>query len=114
MSSHLSWFGYILQPLEITGVFVYVQKLSECLWHCLEVVRFFQKFRYKSSMPWILEKSAGILSLMVSAHLNSPCLFRFVEDQLIYKLTEFVNHSHHGDASSRSKAISWKIKGLNL
>ena len=84
MSSHLSWFGYILQPLEIIGVFVYVQKLSECLWHCLEVVRFFQKFRYKSSIPLILEKLAGILSLMVSAHLNSPCLFCFVEDQLIY------------------------------
>lgn len=65
-------------------------------------------------MPLILEKSAGILSLMVSAHLNSPHLFRFVEDQLIYKLTEFVNHSHHGDASSSSKPISWKIKGLNL
>ena len=47
----------------------------------------FQKFRYKSSLPLIFEKSGGIhtvLSLVASAHLNGPCLFRFVEDQLTY------------------------------
>lgn len=76
-----------VHSLEITGIFVCVQKVSECLWYCLEVVRFFQKFRYKSSLPLIFEKSGGIhtvLSLVASAHLNGPCLFRFVEDQLTY------------------------------
>lgn len=76
-----------VHSLEITGIFVYVQKVSECLWYCLEVVRFFQKFRYKSSLPLIFEKPGGIhtvLSLVASAHLNSLCLFCFVEDQLTY------------------------------
>ena len=38
-------------------------------------------------MPLIFEKLGGIhtvLSLVASAHLNGPHLFRFVEDQLIY------------------------------
>ena len=82
MSSHPSWFGYILwKSQESLFMFRRCQSVFGTVWKSSDF------FKSKSSLPLIFAKSGGIhtvLSLVASAHLNGPCLFRFVEDQLTY------------------------------